>query len=357
MIKRLTICLVLLSINVASWPAIPEAEISIKLGPSLEIGREDLLFGSITSVCEDDKAYFYVLDQREQRIFGFSPDGRLLMEFGQKGQGPGDFQSPRQIVFTSQGELAVLEDLNYVSFHRTDGTFLRRLDLNGRLGLGYVGPERFYAWDWRPEDRQQLLVDAKNAVIRTFHTIARDLFSTLLPDETGRAVMFNYSHEAYVPQFLYAHGVGLSVIGISDQYVLVLLDEQGQVEKTIRREIKPQKINARERRFLIGGLLDFAKSKNWPDAVARELSKKIPTYKNTISAVCVSPKAILVFRLPQDISVQPPHFPVDVFTRNGDFMGTAELPEVPLYISKSAMYFSRADPDGNVYLARQPYSF
>ena len=357
MIKRLATCLALLSVIAASLPAIPEPPVTIKLGPPLEIGRAELLFGSVASVCEDDAANFYVLDQREQKVLKFSPDGRLLLTFGRKGQGPGDFQSPGQIVFTSGGDLAVLEDINYVSFHKTDGAFVRRLDLNGRLGLGFVGLDRYYAWDWRPEDRQQLLVDAKNTVLKTFHSIARDRFSTLLPDESGRTVMFNYSHEAYVPQFLYAHGVGLSAIGISDRYEIALLDEKGQTLEPIRRDVKPGKLSAKERDFLERGLRDFVKSKNWPDRVSRELGKKIPAFKNIISAVLISPTRVLIFRFPPDITAEPSRLPVDVFTRGGAFLGTAELPEVPLFISGSAMYFSRAAADGNVYLIKRSYSF
>lgn len=357
MIKHLAICLALLSVIAASLPAVPEPPVTIKLGPPLEIGRGELLFGSVASVCEDDSANFYVLDQREQTVLKFSPDGRLLMRFGRKGQGPGDFQSPGQIVFTSQGELAVLEELYSVSFHRTDGTFIRRLDLNGRLGLGFVGPDRYYAWHWRPEDRQQLLVDAKNTVLGTFNAIARERFSVLLPDETGRTVMFNYSHGAYVPQFLYAYGGGLAAIGISDRYEIALLDEQGQTVKTIRRDEKPQKISAKERNFLEQGLRDFVKSKSWPERVGRELGKKIPSSKNNVNAVRISPGRVLVFRFPPDITVEPSSFPVDVFTWEGDFLGTGELPEVPLFVSASAMYFSRADADGNVYPIKRSYSF
>lgn len=43
--------------------------------------------------------------------------------------------------------------------------------------------------------------------------------------------------------------------------------------------------------------------------------------------------------------------------REGDFLGAAELPEIPLFVSGGAMYFSRSDADGNVYLVRRPYSF
>jgi hypothetical protein len=340
-------------------PAIPQARpqsLAIDLGQPLEIGRAELLFGSVVSVCEDGQGDFYVLDQKEQKVLKFSPDGRRLGAFGRKGQGPGDFQSPGRIAFTPAGELAVFEDIALVSFHRTDGAFIRRLDLSGRLGLGYIGPDRYYGWDWEPEAQRQVLVDAKNAVVVTFHSIARDRFSVVLPDETGRMVMFNYSHEAYVPQFLYAYGDGLSAVGLSDRYEIALLDETGQTVTTIRRDVKPGKISAKERAFFERGLADFVKSKNWPDRVARELAKKIPAVKAIIRAVLVSPDRVFGFRFPLDITAEPARFPVDVFMRDGAYLGTTELPEVPLFISRGAMYFARDDADGNIYLVRRPYS-
>jgi hypothetical protein len=333
-----------------------EKATNIKLEKPLEIGRKELLFGSIVSVCEDDELNFYVLDRTERKVFKFSPDGRLLATFGQEGQGPGDFQSPGQIVFTSQGELAVLEDLYYVSFFKTDGTFMRRLDLNGRLGLGFIGPDRFYGWIWRPEDQQQVMVDAKDNVLRAFHTIARDLFSVNLPDETGRAVMFNYSHDSYVPQFLYSYSSRLSAVGISDRYEISLLDEKGQPAGTIVRDLERQKFSSKEKDYLERELREFAKSKGWPGRVARELGKKIPPFKNIVQAVRVSPENIFVFRIPPDITAENGLLPVDIFSRKGGYIGISGLPEIPVFISGGTIYFSRAEVDGNVYLVRQPYS-
>ena len=106
--------------------------LQIKLGQSREIGRDKDTFGSIVSACEDARGNFYVLDRIEHRVLKFSSEGRPLLIFGQKGQGPGDFQSPGRIAFSSQGELVVLEDLYYVSFFTAEGVFLKRLDLTGR---------------------------------------------------------------------------------------------------------------------------------------------------------------------------------------------------------------------------------
>ena len=330
--------------------------VGLKFGPAQEIGRKEMLFASIDSVCEDDALNFYALDRLEHAVFKFSPEDRLLAKFGRKGQGPGDFQSPGQIVFTSGGELAVLEDLYYVSFLKADGTFVRRLDLNGRLGLGFISPDRYYSWIWRPDDQQQLMVDSGNTVLRTFHTLAKDLFSANIPDETGRRVMFNYSHDAYVPRFLYAHGGRVSAIGISDRYEIELLDEPGQTVATVRRDLKPQKLSGRERDFLERGLREFAESKGWPERVARELGKKIPAHKNMILAVRISPRHVFVFRLPADISAENAPSPADIFTLKGEFMGTTRFPDIPLFLSAKTAYFVKADDGGNVYLLRTSYS-
>jgi len=360
MVRILSLCLALLCLGPASANSAAhgsEPSLSIKLGAPLEIGRAELLFGSVVSVCEDDKGDFYVLDQREQKVMRFSPDGKRFGAFGRKGQGPGDFQSPGRIAFTPAGELAVFEDIALVSFLKPGGAFIRRLDLGGRLGLGFIGPDRFYGWEWEPDAQRQVLVDAKNSVIAKWHSIPRDRFSAALPDETGRMVMFNYSHEAYVPRFLYAYGDGLSAVGISDRYEIALLDEKAQCVATLRRDLRPAKLSAREKDFLERGLADFVKSKNWPDRVARELAKKIPAVKAIVRAVHVSPDRVFVFRFPPDITAEPARFPVDLFTREGAYLGTAELPEIPLFVSRSAMYFAREDADGNVYLVRQSYSY
>ena len=333
-----------------------ENPVQIKMGPSLEIGRQGLLFGSISSVCEDDQKNFYILDRMESKVYKFSADGRVLQTFGQKGQGPGDFQSPNRIVFTSQGELAILEDLNYVSFFKTDGDFIKRLNLNDRLNLGYIGPNRFYGWIWRPEDRQQVMVDEKNAIISTFHIQPRETFSVFLPDETGRAVMFNYVSEFYVPGFLFDHSRSLSAIGISSLYRLVLLDENGQTIALVKRDLDPQKITRKERAYLEQGILEFSKSKGWPQRVGRELSKKIPKAKNSIRAVRVSPRHVFVFRFAPDITRRDASIPVDIFSRRGEFLGSTEMSEIPLLISENVMYFVLTEESGNIYLARTEYS-
>lgn len=201
-----------------------------------------------------------------------------------------------------------------------------------------------------------MMVDAENNILKTFHAVERNKFSVILPDESGRAVMFNYSHDVYVPRFLFAHSGDLSAVGISDRYEIALLDKSGQTLFTISRYLKPQKFKDREKEHLEQELREFAKSKGWPDRVSRELVKKIPPFKNQITAIRISPDYVFVFRFAPDITDKNSLSSVDVFSRKGEFLGAAQLKEVPIFISKRAMYFARADESGNVFLVRTEYS-
>jgi hypothetical protein len=337
---------------------LPSADnkIEIQFGKSIEIGRTEHNFGSIASVCEDNERNFYVLDAGAFQICKFSGDGRLIQKFGGKGQGPGDFQSPRLIVFTPQAEIAVLEDMNYVTYFGVRGTFLKRLDLNGRFELTYIGPDRFLAWDWNSEGRQQLMVDGKNKIMMMFRTQPREAFSTTLGDASGRAVMFNYASDVYVPQLLYGYGEGVGLAGISTDYNLTLLNANGEIIGSIQRNIEPIKISNRERNFLKQEIKEFAKARSWPDGVAGVLSKKIPESKAIIKAVRLSPRHIFVFLIPQDIVQEDIAFPVDVFSHHGEYLGSTTLKQIPLFVSERAMYFVESDDSGIDYLRRIDYA-
>ena len=344
----------LLGFAIALIPA--ERQVEISLGKSLELGRQELSFGAITSICEDYEGNFLVLDGKEFKVLKFSPGGRLLLTFGQKGQGPGDFQSPDLIVLTPQKEIAVHE-ISYVSFFKADGTFARRQELNGRLGLVYLGPNRFLAWDWYPDSRQQIMLDGKNNIVATFHAQPRNSFSTALTDETGRAVMFNYASDIYVPELLFGYGGGVGLVGISTLYDLTLLDENGRAVGSVKRDLKPGRISGKEKAVLEENIREFAKARNWPARAVRDLANKIPDFKAIIRAVRISPRRVYVFRVPEDVTREDSAMPVDVFSLRGEFLGSTAMKQIPLFISGTAMYFVESDDSGNEYLRRTEYSF
>ncbi|MFA9452471.1 MAG: 6-bladed beta-propeller [Candidatus Aminicenantaceae bacterium] len=331
-------------------------DLDLHLGEPLEIGQEDLLFGSVTAVCEDEAGNFYVVDQLEHKVYTFSRDGKLLYSFGQQGQGPGDFLRPNRISLTSQGHLAVADEMYTISFLKRDGTFLKRVKLDTGLAPGYMGEDRFYAWRWVPEGQQQIMLDAESRILKTFHTVSRDRFSVSAPDQSGREVMFNYARPAFSPGLMYAQSGGLTAVAISDTYRIQLLDQKGEARTVIERQVEPQVLSRAEQRHFEDEFQEFGKMRGWPESVVRDIIGKLPRTKVLFDRILLSPAHVLVCRVPSDITADAA-FPVDIFTTGGKYLGPGSLPKKPLFVSQSRMYFERSDADGNVWLVVRGYSF
>lgn len=336
-------------------PRMQAQDLELHLGEPLEIGWEDLLFGSVTAVCEDEAGNFYVVDQREHKVYSFSRNGKLLASFGQQGQGPGDFQRPNRISLTSQGHLAVADEMYTISFLKRDGAFLKRVKLDTGLAPGYMGEDRFYAWRWGPEGQQQIMLDAKSHVLETFHSVSRDRFSVSAPDQSGREVMFNFGRPPYSPGLIYAQNGRFTALAVSDTYRILLLDHEGEARTVIERRVEPQVLSRKERLHFEDEFQEFGKMRGWPESVVRDIISKLPRTKVFFDRILLSPTHVFVCLIPSDIMEEGATIPVDLFNTEGKYQGTASLPKKPLFISQSRMYFEHSDEDGNVWLVVRSY--
>jgi len=332
-----------------------EKILHLRLSRLLEIGKDNLMFASIASICEDDDSNFYVLDKKEHKVFKFSPEGKLILTFGRKGQGPGDFMQPNRISCSEKGQLVIANELYDVSFLKRDGTFLRRVHLNGRIAPCYIGDGLFYSWIWMPEDKRQVIVDDDNTILKTFFKVARDSFSVTAPDSSGRLVMFNYAPDVYAPTLLFAHSKNYSALAVSNRYEINILNNKGETVTTVQRNIQPDDIKRGEKKYFVKDINEIEEKRKWPTSVIRKIIKNIPKKKNYFDRVLLSEKHIFVFRIRKDISNELVSIPVDIFSLDGQYLGTASIDKKPLFISEKYMYFVQSDDQGNLYLLKMSY--
>jgi hypothetical protein len=113
---------------------------------------EGFTFQDITHIVVDDDENIYVSDSKAAFIKVFDKSGNYLITIGKKGQGPGEFLYPFEILVMPQGELMV-NDLYQlrVHFFSLDGKYLRqfssstmamfrrpRVDSEGHIIVGHV---------------------------------------------------------------------------------------------------------------------------------------------------------------------------------------------------------------------------
>lgn len=332
-----------------------ENEVRMEIGKTWEIGKKDMMFASIASVCEDFDEHFYVLDRMEHKVLKFSPEGELIQTFGEKGQGPGDYQNPHLLAFTPTGQLVVADELYNLTFLNEEGHFIERIHLDGRLAVGFIGDDRFYAWIWGEDNRSQVMVDSQNNLLKSFFQVPRSAFSVSAPDETGRQVMFNFSRPEFAPSLQFAHAGRFSAVGIGDEYDIFVLDERGETTCHLRREVQPVDFQKKEKKYLEEEIRDYGRERGWPGSVVRGLVKKIPDKKIFFDQVLMTEKHIFVFRIKEDISKETGPIPVDIFSIKAEFFGSTYMPDQPLHISEDFMYFVRSDEQDNLFLEKAAY--
>ena len=115
-------------VKVVNNPSEPVyGEILFDLEEDLSIGREDdenYLFYRATDVAVDEQDNIYVLEYRNCRIQKFDRNGNYLQTIGKKGQGPGEFERPLQLLLDKTGKIYVKDGRKIKIFDR-EGNYLR----------------------------------------------------------------------------------------------------------------------------------------------------------------------------------------------------------------------------------------
>lgn len=98
----------------------------IKIVPEPEFGKNTnwdlLLYKGIRSISFTPDGSFFVSGRGLNKIFKFDSNGNLIKSFGKKGQGPGDFVSPRCLSILDDKYLLVgFSDTPDISIYSIDG--------------------------------------------------------------------------------------------------------------------------------------------------------------------------------------------------------------------------------------------
>ena len=99
-------------------------------------GRDWEMFSGIRSVAFDAADNMYLLDSQNTRVVVFDSKGRYLRQFGKKGGGPGELQTPTGLVVAADGNVVVSDVSNrgFVVF-RPDGEYVRNVPFGDDTGF------------------------------------------------------------------------------------------------------------------------------------------------------------------------------------------------------------------------------
>lgn len=206
-----------------------EEELSI----GVKEGRVEYMFSEIVTIAVDDEERIYIADRKETHIKIFDKDGVYLITIGRKGQGPGEMQMPIHVQITSKNEVIVHDYMaQRLSFFSLDGKYLRqkstakainfipiRMDSQGNLIV-------FVVLAPPPIGGKELMIYDSNL----------ELLKIVTKEERGTRGIVDIGKSSFYCAVSTSDNI---VWGDSKEYVLQILNQEGDLIKRIIKEYNP----------------------------------------------------------------------------------------------------------------------
>jgi len=305
-------------------------DIKLDLEEDLKIGRADdekYAFYRVRGIDVDKDGNIYIADMSNFRIQKFDKNGKYLLTFGRKGQGPGEFDLPFAVhIEEEMGNVLVQDQVYTIEFFAPDAKPIRSLRLESASRDFRVTPDGTIL--------SLLMVSSETAAT---HRLAR-----IGPDGKAAQVYLDVPYTMHIERMATGtlsvttgHELGVQfdfldgqtfVYGYSKDYDLTIMDLTGKALCRIRKDEPLPKFTAKEKKSY--KRIPIPEFKPYFYAIYTDDLGRIYVQKNITWG--------------EDESVQKE---IDVFSRDGYFLYRTKLPKDTYVIRNGYIYALEAKED------------
>ena len=100
----------------------------------------NVIVGQVRKVYMIENGDFLIYDNQGSSVFLFDNNGRFLNLIGQKGNGPGEYMTPEDVVYDEYNKEVIVWDYNKknLMFFKLNGSFIKSVKLNEYIGAFQV---------------------------------------------------------------------------------------------------------------------------------------------------------------------------------------------------------------------------
>lgn len=317
-----------------------------RLGSPVRIGADPMAeeayaFGDISGVTVADDGRIYVADGQASEVRAFSPTGAFLFRFGRSGEGPGEFAAIDALARTPDGDIVARDPRSFrVTRFSPEGEYrsdfrIRRPFPQYGGGLGFAIDRTGRVYDRlsitlgiESDDSLAILRYAPDGTLQDTLIVATSprRYVSVVKDgvpQMGMAVPFTaFASAAVGPDGTIARTHG-------SRYSFDLLDADGDVARTVSRDLQPAAISAAERDSTLTAMRESARE--YTDGGQLE-DFEFPTTKAAITHLRADALGNWWVAANNAANRLAPPGKFDVFDAEGRFLGTVEVPFRPLEI-------------------------
>lgn len=128
--------------------------------------EENRIFMTIPFISIDGEKNIYAVDNRQHKVFRLDMKGRVTLELGRKGQGPGDLEWPYLI--TNYNSKVIIVDNSFISIFNYDGKFEHKFRIYNPVISMAVADNKIYLTEVQ-NDKIISAYDFAGKKITSFH--------------------------------------------------------------------------------------------------------------------------------------------------------------------------------------------
>ena len=316
-----------------------ELEEDLKIGGDPNDTQSYFPQGGTLSV--DSSGNFYVVDFGCARVAMFDKLGKFVRAVGRKGQGPGEFSFPDQVLFDADGNAYIWDDLSFLIFGK-DGTFKRRIVSKTHLTQVILGSDGSIIGTTQPglgpggPKYALVLLNPDGALQRTIAEFRGEFSESqnflVWHWYTSRIMLGPLSNDSFI-------------YGFSNEYKIFKSDVGGRTSLVVTRDEKPQSITASEKSETRKKGLFF---RIGPGS-RREDAAIFPDHRPFFSRFFNDDKGRLYVVKAGSILEKTAPKEVDVFSQDGIYLYKMTWPTFPSAIKNGSLYEVREDKETGEY--------
>jgi hypothetical protein len=304
-----------------------------RMDEELSIGgaaTKDFTISNIFEFEVDDKDNMLVVDSKEACIHVFDQRGAFVRTIGRKGQGPGEFGGPRDLIILPNKDIAVLDSINRrISYFSEAGTFLKSVS---EVDFDLIAFEI-----------SKTGVIVAMAVVRE-EVSRRHEIRTYTPElkfmrSIDSAPIQDIKNlNPFMPPLDFAVNAKDQIIyGYPSSYEFKIYSIEGKLIKKIRRKYVPLEIADEEKE----------RAKNLPPAIQAVIPKyHAPYWSFFVDDEC------RIYAFTWEKSPDGKRRMFDVFDEQGRYVARIPLPPRSLFIERGKLYSVEEDEEGYQRLKR-----
>ncbi len=291
-----------------------------------EMGLTDIRHFDIDS---EGRVFIANLKAKESYIFILNRDGSLLSVFGRNGQGPGELQSPMELIVSNQDEIFITDRGKAVVFSNT-GQFIKeyRIDSDYQKIIP-LARDRYLA----------IAVKLNEDLSQTFQVIlCSSGFKELKTLDSSKIESFKKAVKVnIIPTLVYWESSDSHIYtGNTDEYEIRVFDFDGQLIRTIRKEYDAVTLSSEDKEKYEQQLQryppEIRESFYIPDA--------FPPFRNIVA---MGDKWLFVQTYEESNEGSPLY---DIFNEKGEFIGRTEFEGYQVKFKENRVYCLKQKENG-----------